>query len=248
MEYTTANLAIIVIAVFLGGLVKGVFGLGLPFVATSILAMFFGVPAAIALMLIPVLLSNLWQAWQGGFVRQFKRYWPLIVLLIPGSWVGTEFLVVADQRTLILLMGGSLGGFGLLQLAGFRLRLSPGQEVWVSPLAGFLSGVIGGITFFFGLIVSPFLISLNLERDDFVGAIGMIYTFCALIMLGALASRGMIGLETSVLSTVLCVPIFGAMAIGMKIRRRLKTEVFYRSVFMLLTGIGGSLIVRGLML
>ncbi|MDH5750217.1 MAG: sulfite exporter TauE/SafE family protein, partial [Rhodospirillales bacterium] len=113
VEYSPANLAIIVSAVFLGGMVKGVFGLGLPFVATSILAMFLGVPNAISLMLVPVIFSNLWQAWQGGIVRQFKRFWGLIVLLLPGTWVGTEFLIVADQRTLILLMGSSLGGFAL---------------------------------------------------------------------------------------------------------------------------------------
>ncbi len=248
MEYSAANLAIIVIAVFLGGLVKGVFGLGLPFVATSILAIFLGVPTAISLMLVPVILSNLWQAWQGGLVRQFKRFWPLILLLFPGTWVGTEFLIIADQRTLILLMGGSLGGFGLLQLAGFRPRLSPGHERWASPLVGFLSSIVGGMTFFFGLIISPYLVSLNLKRDDFVAAIGMIYVFCAVIMLGAMASRGLIGLETSFLSIGLCIPIFAAMAIGLKVRRRLDTEVFYRSVFVLLAAIGTSLVIRGLTL
>src|SRR3546814_20989055 len=50
----------------LGGAVKGVVGFGLPTVSLALLTVAFGLPQAMALMLAPAFVSNVWQAFSGG--------------------------------------------------------------------------------------------------------------------------------------------------------------------------------------
>ncbi|MEP2560021.1 MAG: sulfite exporter TauE/SafE family protein, partial [Rhizobiaceae bacterium] len=55
-------LAIIFLTFLLAGLVKGVIGLGLPTVSLAVLAVLFDLPTAMALLIVPSLLTNIWQA------------------------------------------------------------------------------------------------------------------------------------------------------------------------------------------
>src|SRR3546814_14310517 len=50
----------------LGGAVNGVVGFGLPTVSLALLTVAFGLPQAMALMLAPAFVSNVWQAFSGG--------------------------------------------------------------------------------------------------------------------------------------------------------------------------------------
>ena len=63
----TFEVVAIVCATFLfAGWVKGVVGLGLPTIALALLAATVGLKEAIALMLIPSMVTNLWQGLAGG--------------------------------------------------------------------------------------------------------------------------------------------------------------------------------------
>ena len=62
--------ALLVSAIFaLGGLVKGVAGFGLPTVGLGLLALSRPLPEAMALMLLPTIATNIWQALAGGALR-----------------------------------------------------------------------------------------------------------------------------------------------------------------------------------
>ena len=60
-----SSLVIIAFAFFAGGFVKGVAGMGLPAITVAILVFGFGLPTAMALMILPGLVSNLYQAFAG---------------------------------------------------------------------------------------------------------------------------------------------------------------------------------------
>jgi hypothetical protein len=57
----------------LGGLVKGIAGIGLPTVAIALMAIFIGLKEGIALMVVPTLASNIWQALAGGRLAEILR-------------------------------------------------------------------------------------------------------------------------------------------------------------------------------
>src|SRR5690606_13714915 len=64
----------------LAGLVKGVIGFGLPTVAVALLTLTIGLKDAMALMLVPSLVTNLWQALAGGRLWTIlRRFWALFL-------------------------------------------------------------------------------------------------------------------------------------------------------------------------
>src|SRR5260370_8829010 len=71
------------LAVFLlAGTVKGLVGLGLPTVTIALTSLVLPLPEAIALISLPTVVSNVWQATVGGkFWIIVRRQWPLIVPL-----------------------------------------------------------------------------------------------------------------------------------------------------------------------
>src|SRR5581483_4759156 len=68
-------------ALFLGGFTKGIAGLGLPMIAIPLLAFAVKLPTAVALLVIPTVVSNLFQAFQrGAFLPVLRRFWPFLAL------------------------------------------------------------------------------------------------------------------------------------------------------------------------
>ncbi|HEU0084947.1 MAG TPA: TSUP family transporter, partial [Bradyrhizobium sp.] len=65
-------------AVFLlAGLVKGVLGLGLPTVAMGLLAVSMPPAHAMAIVIVPAIVTNIWQTFVGPYLRDItRRLWP----------------------------------------------------------------------------------------------------------------------------------------------------------------------------
>jgi Sulfite exporter TauE/SafE. len=77
-------------ALVLSGLVKGILSIGLPLVGMPLLTLVVDVRTAVAILMIPLVLSNLIQAIEGrGTLAMVKRFWPLIICLIGGTFIGT---------------------------------------------------------------------------------------------------------------------------------------------------------------
>src|SRR5690606_4573999 len=58
------SLVLIAVALGAGAIVKGATGMGLPLIAVPALAASFGVPHALAIMTVPILVTNIWQIWR----------------------------------------------------------------------------------------------------------------------------------------------------------------------------------------
>ena len=93
-------------ALLLSGLVKGILSLGLPLVGMPLLTLVVDVPTAVAILMIPLVLSNLIQAIEGrGTLVMLKRFWPLIICLIGGTFIGTALFAALDRQVLLLTVG-----------------------------------------------------------------------------------------------------------------------------------------------
>lgn len=238
--------AFMVAAVLLGAFVKGVFGIGFPLVAVPLMAVVGGVPLAVSLVAIPVVVANLVQAHLARLRRVAGHIWALILFLVPGTWLGTKLLVVLEPRALAIIMGLSVIFFAGLQFSRYQLRIPPAAEPLLAPVVGFLAGVLGGLTAFFGAPLMVFLLSIDLRREQFVGIIGLIYVFCGLFLLGSLAMRDLLDLRTVVIGLALCVPMTLGMVGGAQVRRRIPPETFFRAVLVLLMLVGVGVIGRAL--
>src|SRR5581483_227204 len=87
-------LLIFIAAVFLlAGFVKGVIGLGLPTVSMGLLAVAMAPAHALAIVIVPAILTNLWQTFAGPYLLAIvKRLWPLLLGLVAGIWLNADMM------------------------------------------------------------------------------------------------------------------------------------------------------------
>src|SRR5688500_11769827 len=106
----------------IAGAVKGVIGLGLPTVSLALLIIAFDLPSAMALLLVPSFVTNLWQSVVGGNAKAIlARIWPFLVMATVTVWVGAAALTRVDLSLLTALLGVLLATYSLVNLVGLRL-------------------------------------------------------------------------------------------------------------------------------
>ncbi len=128
-------IAVIIATFLLAGAIKGVIGLGLPTVSLGLLTAALDLPTAMALLIVPSLMTNLWQAAVGGNGRTIlRRIWPFLLMATATVWIGATALTRIDISLLSGLLGVLLVMYAGLSLVGVRLSISAQQEVWFGPL------------------------------------------------------------------------------------------------------------------
>ena len=81
-------LLLIAAAFLLAGFIKGVVGLGLPTVSMGLLAVTMPPSQAIAIVIVPAIVTNIWQTFVGPYLRDImRRLWPLMVGTVIGIWL-----------------------------------------------------------------------------------------------------------------------------------------------------------------
>jgi hypothetical protein len=81
------SMAAIGTAFLLAGTVKGVIGLGLPTVSLGLLTVALDLPTAMALLVVPSFVTNLWQATSGGNGAVILlRIWPFLLMATTTVW------------------------------------------------------------------------------------------------------------------------------------------------------------------
>ena len=244
----TEPLAWLVIAsAFLGGgFVKGFAGMGLPLVTVAALTFVFGLPAAVMLMIVPGLVTNLWQALGGEETgAAMRRIWPFLVACCAFVWFGTGILVSFDADALVVTLGLLLAGYAAAAIGGLRLDVPAAHEWWMGPVLGAVNGVACGIT---GVTSVPSVLYVNglgMPRERMIQAMGMLFGLSYVAIVVALWVRGTLGVEVSAFSAMAVLPALAGMWLGRR-ARFLTSETRFRRIFnWLLLAIGLYLIVRG---
>lgn len=232
-------------ALLLAGVVKGILGIGVPVVSVSLLSLVVDVPVAVALLPVPILLSNLWQSFSSGWIRRtFARFTPMILALVAGTFVGARLLVAMDQRVLLGIVGAAVLAFALSAHFPRRLHVAPRTERWLGAPIGFTGGVLGGMTTFFGPPIVMFLFALRLEKDEFVGTVSTIYLCAAIPLAAALGMFDFMGPDEYLWSTAAAAPLFLGVLVGQWLRTRISQPVFRRGLLLMLLVVGVRLMYR----
>ncbi|MGD8984789.1 MAG: sulfite exporter TauE/SafE family protein [Desulfobacteraceae bacterium] len=231
-----------------GGFSKGVVGIGLPLTAVSFMSFLIGPPVPVALMPIPILLTNFWQAFSGGYLmRSLQRFWPMLICLPLGTVLGVKVLAEADKGLLSFLLGCSILVFALFAQWRLDWRLSPRAEPFARPLVGLIAGFVGGMSSFFGPPLIMFLVSIGLPKDHFVQAIGLSFLVGIISMILALAFYKVLGPLDFIWSAVAAVPAFGGLVVGQWLRRYIPEAIFRRILLMVFLLSGLNLIRQAIM-
>ena len=225
-----------VLALVLGGCVKGALGVGLPLVAVPLLSLWIPSPQAIGMMVVPVLSSNLWQAVDGGRLSQtLRRFRGLIGAQVIATVLTVRMtLALSTSQMNVLLALALLLGVAVMALEP-TLRVSPKHEEAIGAGVGLFSGLLGGVSSLTGPIVITYLMSLKLERDTFVASISVIYLSAALPLYGAMLWFHRIAVTDFALSAVAMLPMAAGLFLGKMLRRRLPEAVFRKLLLVFLT-------------
>ena len=232
----------------IAGTVKGVIGLGLPSVSLGLLTVALDLTTAMALLVVPSLVTNFWQAVTGGNCRTIlARTWPFLLTAAVTVWIGAAALTRVDLALLSALLGALLVAYASLSLAGFRLAFSAKQETWAGPLFGIVNGILTGMT---GSFVVPgvlYLQSIGLTRDSLVQAMGLLFTASTAALACALQDNGILNGGVGAASAVAVLPAAIGMAIGQRIRHGLQEDLFRRVFFCSILALGAYILLNAVL-
>jgi hypothetical protein len=223
-------------AVFLAaGFVKGVVGMGLPTVAMGLLALTMPPAGAAALLLIPSLVTNLWQLFTGpAFGGLCRRLWTMMAGIMLGTVTGAGVLTGAHAGAASAGLGAALVLYAILGLLRLDFATAARHEALMSPLVGVATGLVTGATGVFVIPAVPYLQSLRLDKEDLVQALGLSFTVSTAALAIGLFRTGALASPTAQLtgSILALLPALAGMFIGQALRRKMSVEAF-RTVFFL---------------
>jgi uncharacterized membrane protein YfcA len=183
------------------------------------------------LLLVPSLVTNIWQATVGGkFWEILIRLWPLFLTATFAVWFVVMVLSSVELTLLSALLGALLMTYAVINISGVRFNLKTRHQWWVGSLVGSVNGILTGMT---GSLVVPgvfYLQSIGLSRDMLIQSMGILFTVSTVALISSLHVNEFLSLEIGVLSKVSVVPAIFGMVIGQRIRQGL-SESYFRKLF-----------------
>jgi uncharacterized protein len=222
-------LFLIAAAFLLAGFVKGVIGLGLPTVSMGLLAVTMPPAHALAIVIVPAVVTNIWQTFVGPYLRDIiRRLWPLMVGTVVGIWLNADMLIGPYARYGTIALGVLLVIYAIISLGKFSFSVARSDEKWIGGIVGVLTGVVAAATGVQVIPSMPFMQAIGMEKDELVQALGVFFTVSTVAMAFNLTSAGLLDASTALPGTVAMASAFAGMFIGQAIRSRLQPEAFRR--------------------
>ena len=235
------------VALLFAAFVKGATGLGFPLIATPTVALLLDIRIAVTILILPNLLMDVTQVFRDGFpYAVLRRFKSMVGLTIIGVFLGTAALVRTPLWILNLCLGIMVLIFVVSNLLKFDFTISPAAEKILSPIFGFISGFLNGMTNAAGPTLAIYFYSLKLEKRDFVKAVATIFVITKATQLIAVSTWNLFNWNTITLSIqVVLFTLLGFFA-GLKTQDRVNQKTFSRGLLVLLSIVGIILITRAL--
>lgn len=228
-------------AVFLvAGTVKGLVGIGLPTITIALTSLVLPLTESVALITLPTVITNVWQAAVGGRFRYIvRRHWPLIVPLVAALYLTMWLAGQKGPGWASFVLGVVLVAYGVMGLARLRLRIPSDLEKPLAPVIGVISGFVAGMVGVPVIPLMPYLQALEIRPAELVQTLGIVLCATSLALTGSLLKFGLLDGPHALLSAAAMVPSIAGMWIGQRIRARLSVEQFRVAVFaaLALTGL-----------
>ena len=245
MDLSADSLAIIFIALAVGSLVKGISGIGLPLTAIPVMAAFMPVEKAVAIMVIPSLLINIYLiiAYRRHAVK-IDNLLSLYAAGITGVIIGAIALSVVPNWYLVLFMVLWLGGYFFSVVTKRKLRIPEGMSKHNALAVVGIGGVVQGSVGASGPVITPYVHSLKLTQPQFVYAISVLFQIFGIAQLTSFIMLGLIDLERTYESLLACIPIAIFLPIAIWLSKFFSQRAFELIVLALLAVIEIRLVIK----
>ena len=224
------DLSLIAVAsavLLLAGTVKGFIGLGMPTVAIALLTLQLDARSAVTLVVVPMLLSNVWQFWRGpdmaGCVKQQWRYAVILILFVAATvW----FSQSAPDQFLRAVLGAFVLAFCFFSWRDMVPLIPPHRVRLFEGISAVVAGLVGGLTAAWAPPLAMYLTGLRLDRDAFVQALGFLITAGSVSIFIMFIAVGHSAGPDLAISTFLLLPALVGFSIGERLRHRTDPEQF----------------------
>jgi uncharacterized protein len=233
---------------FLAGLAKGVSGLGLPTVGIGLLSIAMPPARAAVLMVVPALITNIWQMLSGpGLWRLVRRLWLMQLGVCLGVWVGAGLMTGSKTEFASVALGIALMAYAATGLMNAHVPRVPAQtEWWLGTFVGGATGLVTAATGVFVIPAVPYLQALRFQREAFGKALGLSFTVSTIALGCSLGASGSLDLGSGAYSCLALFPALVGMAAGQRLLRMMRFATFQRWFFLGLMLLGAHLAIRGI--
>jgi len=222
-------------------LLHGITGFGYPIVGTAVVAGFYPLKVAVA-MVVPCIVMNVVMLRSGaGFWRNVVEYGraflPLFVSSFVGGLIGVKLLLVFPEPALKMFLGVTLLFYVATQYSRFRIRFGSGKGTML--VFGFVAGIVGGVTNAIVAFLMIYLLGTGRNKTEMVmvNNISILITKLTQVVVLFPVLRSFGAKDWSLLGVVLVVSL-GFVWLGGHIRQRLPQGVFNHVVAMMLLALG----------
>ncbi len=231
----------------LAGFVKGVIGMGMPTISIALLSTGMGLPAALQIIVVPTLVTNIWQALIGdGLVPLVRRFATLLAGTVVGVWLGYALLFRTSPKAMTAVLGAVIIAYSVTALFNLPIMPKVRRERIASPVVGVTTGVLAGATGNLSMPAIAYLNQLQLPRNDLVQMLGILFSLGTAALGFSLAGHGDYEAGLLLLSALAVVPGVTGMLIGQRARGRLSEKAFRRALLIGLAVVGVHLLWKGL--
>lgn len=243
------HIVLVFAVTFLGGFVKGGIGFAMPIVMMSALAGFMPTTDALALMILPMLATNLHQSLRHGFRAAWQAVvdwrWHILPLLVSMA-LAAGYARTIPQGVMLVSLGGPVLVYALWQLMGWPMRMSLSHPRRAQIATGLIGGIYGGLAGIWGPPLIVLLLSLNTPKAEQVRVLGTTFLIGTTGLLLLHGATGVFDARTAPFSLLLVLPaVLGVMA-GFRMQDRLDLVQFRRWTLIMLMLTGANLLRRGL--
>jgi len=236
----TEHIILTFVVFLLAGTVKGLVGMGLPTITIALTSLVLPLADIMALIALPTIFTNLWQASVGGRFRAIvRRQWPLIVPLVAVLYVTMWLVGRKGPDWAFLVLAVVLVVYSALGLFRIRIQIHADVEKPLAPVIGVVSGFVAGIVGVPVVPLMPYLQGLDIKPSELVQTLGVVLCATSFTLTFSLLNFGLLDGPRAVVSAAAVVPVLAGMWVGQRIRQRLSVEQFRLAVFwaLLLTGL-----------
>ena len=237
---------IIILAVLAGGIVKGTIGFGMPMVALPIIAFVIPATTAMIILCVPILLTNFLQIKFKQGVSSY-RFLPMFISLIIGLIVGARLILEININTITQIIAVSIIFAALVNCFGIKITsINQKREKAITIIIGFGSGILGGLSTFYGPPMLAYLVAADLPKEKFVRTVSTMYFIGSFPLYGSLIYYGFATSLDLIVSLILIIPAYIAQQLGTKIRDKINQKQFRMCILITLIILGFSLLMKTL--
>lgn len=227
-----------------GGILKGAIGAGAPVLAIPALSLIFDVRYAVAVLVIPNLITNLSQWWQYRD-RMLPR--AFTTLFAAGGALGAlagSFMLAFIPPDILLTVVGLV----VLLYIAFRLF----RADWVLPYsrglllagpAGFAGGMLQGAAGLSAPVSISFMSAMKLERPTFIATISVFFMLMSIIQGPTLAGLGLLSWRILLHGVAALALLLGFMPVGAWLARHVPRETIDKLILVLLGAIAAKILI-----